>query len=34
MGVDLKYPRLAGNPAVIAPQTTSLIRLLVEGGLA
>lgn len=32
MGVNLKYPRLAGNPAVIAPQTTSLIRLLVEGG--
>lgn len=32
MGVNLKYPRLAGNPAVLAPQTTSLIRLLVEGG--
>jgi len=32
MGVNLKSPRLAGNPAVIAPQTTSLIRSLVEGG--
>ncbi|WP_370469772.1 cytochrome c [Caballeronia sp. SBC2] len=30
--MNFKYPRLAGNPAVIAPQTTSLIRLLVEGG--
>jgi mono/diheme cytochrome c family protein len=27
-----KYPRLAGNPAVIAPETTSLMRLLMEGG--
>jgi mono/diheme cytochrome c family protein len=31
-GVPQKYPRLAGNPAVLAPQTTSLVRLLVEGG--
>jgi mono/diheme cytochrome c family protein len=27
-----KYPRLAGNPSVIAPEATSLIRLLLEGG--
>jgi alcohol dehydrogenase (quinone), cytochrome c subunit len=26
------FPRLAGNPAVIGEDTTSLIRLLVEGG--
>jgi alcohol dehydrogenase (quinone), cytochrome c subunit len=32
MGVPQKYPRLAGNPAVLAPQATSLVRLLVEGG--
>ncbi|WP_133650878.1 c-type cytochrome [Paraburkholderia flava] len=32
MGVAQKYPRLAGNPAVLAPDTTSLVRLLVEGG--
>ncbi|MFM0074911.1 cytochrome c [Paraburkholderia sediminicola] len=32
LGVVQKYPRLAGNPAVLAPQTTSLVRLLVEGG--
>jgi alcohol dehydrogenase (quinone), cytochrome c subunit len=31
-GVPQKYPRLAGNPAVLAPSTTSLVRLLVEGG--
>ncbi|WP_074774891.1 c-type cytochrome [Paraburkholderia fungorum] len=31
-GVPQKYPRLAGNPAVLAPQTVSLVRLLVEGG--
>ncbi len=31
-GVAQKYPRLAGNPAVLAAQTTSLVRLLVEGG--
>lgn len=27
-----KYPRLAGNPIVVAPHATSLIRLLIEGG--
>lgn len=32
MGVTQKYPRLAGNPAVLSPSTTSLVRLLVEGG--
>ncbi len=32
MGEAGKYPRLAGNPVVIAPDTTSLIRLLIEGG--
>jgi mono/diheme cytochrome c family protein len=31
-GVAQKYPRLAGNPAVLAASTTSLVRLLVEGG--
>lgn len=31
-GVPLKYPKLAGNPAVLGADTTSLIRLLVEGG--
>ncbi len=31
-GEPLKYPRLAGNPAVLASHTTSLVRLLVEGG--
>lgn len=31
-GVPGKYPRLAGNPAVVAPQSTSLIRLLIDGG--
>jgi cytochrome c553 len=31
-GVAQKYPRLAGNPAVLAAQTTSLVRLIVEGG--
>jgi mono/diheme cytochrome c family protein len=31
-GVPQKYPRLAGNPAVLSPSTTSLVRLLVEGG--
>ncbi|MGP8435362.1 c-type cytochrome [Paraburkholderia fungorum] len=34
LGVAQKYPRLAGNPAVLAPQSTSLVRLLVEGGAA
>ena len=32
MGVAQKYPRLAGNPAIVAAEPTSLIRLLVEGG--
>jgi alcohol dehydrogenase (quinone), cytochrome c subunit len=32
MGKPLKYPRLAGNPAVLAADPSSLIRLLVEGG--
>lgn len=32
MGVTEVFPRLAGNPAVIGEDTTSLIRLLVEGG--
>jgi len=27
-----KFPRLAGNPIVVAPHATSLIRLLIEGG--
>jgi mono/diheme cytochrome c family protein len=31
-GKPFKYPRLAGNPAVLAADSTSLIRLLVEGG--
>ncbi|RZF25833.1 c-type cytochrome [Paraburkholderia sp. UYCP14C] len=31
-GVLHKYPRLAGNPAVLSPSATSLVRLLVEGG--
>ncbi|MFM0204910.1 cytochrome c [Paraburkholderia fungorum] len=31
-GVPNVFPRLAGNPAVITEDTTSLIRLLVEGG--
>jgi alcohol dehydrogenase (quinone), cytochrome c subunit len=31
-GKALKYPKLAGNPAVLAPDATSLMRLLVEGG--
>ncbi|WP_186308057.1 cytochrome c [Paraburkholderia sp. BCC1884] len=31
-GVPQKYPRLAGNPAVLSPSATSLVRLLVEGG--
>ncbi len=32
MGVANKYPRLAGNPVVLSPHATSLVRLLVEGG--
>jgi mono/diheme cytochrome c family protein len=31
-GVPQKYPRLAGNPAVLSASSTSLVRLLVEGG--
>ncbi len=31
-GVPKAFPRLAGNPAVISEDTTSLIRLIVEGG--
>ncbi|MDQ0622992.1 mono/diheme cytochrome c family protein [Paraburkholderia graminis] len=31
-GVPQKYPRLAGNPAVLGASSTSLVRLLVEGG--
>lgn len=31
-GQAQKYPMLAGNPAVLAKDTTSLVRLLVEGG--
>jgi mono/diheme cytochrome c family protein len=31
-GEPQKYPRLAGNPAVLSPSVTSLVRLLVEGG--
>lgn len=27
-----KYPALAGNPAVLAPNTSSLIRLILQGG--
>jgi alcohol dehydrogenase (quinone), cytochrome c subunit len=34
MGEPLKYPRLAGNPAVLAAHVDSLVRLLVEGGEA
>jgi mono/diheme cytochrome c family protein len=34
MGEALKFPRLAGNPAVLSAQTDSLIRLLIEGGEA
>ncbi|WP_081333615.1 cytochrome c [Burkholderia territorii] len=32
MGAPPAFPRLAGNPAVLTADTTSLIRLLVEGG--
>jgi mono/diheme cytochrome c family protein len=31
-GEQLKYPMLAGNPAVLAPDATSIIRLVLEGG--
>ncbi|BBU33537.1 alcohol dehydrogenase (plasmid) [Burkholderia sp. THE68] len=33
-GVALKYPRLAGNPAVLSRQPDSLVRLVLEGGNA
>jgi mono/diheme cytochrome c family protein len=32
MGEPNKYPRLAGSAVVLAPRTTSLVRLLIEGG--
>ena len=32
MGEPGKYPRLAGSAVVLAPETTSLVRLLIEGG--
>jgi mono/diheme cytochrome c family protein len=31
-GEPQKYPKLAGNPSVLTADTTSLIRLMVEGG--
>lgn len=31
-GTAQKFPALSGNPAVLAPDTTSLIRLLLKGG--
>jgi mono/diheme cytochrome c family protein len=31
-GISQTFPKLAGNPTVISEDTTSLIRLLVEGG--
>ncbi|CAN7709102.1 cytochrome c [Caballeronia sp. LjRoot34] len=31
-GTPQKYPKLAGNPAVLSADTTSLTRLMVEGG--
>ncbi|MFL9959308.1 cytochrome c [Paraburkholderia nemoris] len=31
-GESQKFPALAGNPAVLAPDTSSLIRLVLEGG--
>jgi mono/diheme cytochrome c family protein len=34
MGEPLKYPRLAGNPAVLSEHADSLVRLLVDGGEA
>jgi mono/diheme cytochrome c family protein len=33
-GEALKYPRLAGNPAVLSAHVDSLVRLLLEGGEA
>ncbi|MEJ8796405.1 cytochrome c [Trinickia caryophylli] len=32
MGEAGKYPRLAGNPVLLAPDATSVVRLLIEGG--
>jgi mono/diheme cytochrome c family protein len=32
MGIPQTFPKLAGNPSVISEDTTSLIRLLIEGG--
>ncbi|MFT4067036.1 c-type cytochrome [Paraburkholderia sp.] len=32
VGVPQKYPRLAGNPAVLSSSSASLVRLLIEGG--
>nr|WP_232470883.1 cytochrome c [Caballeronia hypogeia] len=32
VGEGLKYPRLAGNPAVLSEQPDSLIRLVLQGG--
>jgi mono/diheme cytochrome c family protein len=34
MGVPLKYPRLAGNPAVLSEQPDSLVRMVLQGGRA
>ncbi|CAG9219298.1 Gluconate 2-dehydrogenase cytochrome c subunit [Paraburkholderia sabiae] len=34
MGEALKYPRLAGNPAVLGAKVDSLVRLMIEGGEA
>ncbi|MDR5835531.1 cytochrome c [Caballeronia sp. LZ034LL] len=34
MGVPLKYPRLAGNPAVLSQKPDSLVRLVLQGGRA
>lgn len=31
-GKDQKFPALAGNPAVLAPDATSLVRLVLQGG--
>jgi mono/diheme cytochrome c family protein len=31
-GMPQKYPKLAGNPSVLSTDTTSLIRLMIEGG--
>lgn len=34
MGEALRYPRLAGNPAVLGEHVDSLVRLMIEGGEA